>query len=102
LLEDSNSSLLPWIEQRSDRAQEFCLIRLEVGIGLIEFTGGTQYFFVGAIRTLNQKTELLQQFQPTRADLKPVFNVLLYNRPDFCELIRIRFDDAMKLCDVKV
>jgi len=101
-LEDSNSSLLTWIEQRSDGAQEFYLIRLQIRIGLIKFAGDTQEFFVGAIRALNQHPELLHDFQTARANLKSVFDVVLYYRSHFCELIRIRFDDAMKLGDVKV
>ena len=46
--------------------------------------------------------------EPGRSNQKPhdpgklVPDVVLYNRPDCCELVRIRFDDAVKLGDVKV
>jgi len=102
LLEHSDSCLLTRIEQRTDGVQELYLIRLQVRIGFIEFTDGMQDFIVCAIRALNQRPELLHDFQSARTNLKPVFDVLLYNRSDFCELFRIGLDDAVKLGDVEI
>ena len=75
LLEHTDSCLLTRIEQRTDGVQELYLIRMQVRIGFIEFTDGMQDFIVCAIRALNQRPELLHDFQSARTNLKPVFDV---------------------------